>query len=82
MKWAEIMDITFMSSEESGREDNAITIHPLPWVTDEVNAFKEALDNGRYSALTAQAKRQMKTRKIGEKATREKPNGSGWIFTD
>ena len=80
-KWAEVMDLSYMSSEESGGE-NTIVIHPLPWLTEEVDLFKKGLDDARYTALTPQAKRQMKTRVTGESSSRDRPNGSGWIFTD
>jgi len=70
-----------MSSEESAGE-NTIVVHPLPWLTEEVKLFKKSLDDARYSALTPQAKRQMKTRETGENSSRGKPDGSRWIFTD
>ena len=41
-KWAEVMDLSYMSSEESGGE-NTIVIHPLPWLTEEVDLFKKGL---------------------------------------
>ena len=80
-KWIEIMDISYMSSEESEGE-NSIVVHPLPWLTDEVNSFKKSLDDARHAAMTPQAKRQLKTRVTGEVSSRDRPNGSGWMFTD
>ena len=53
---------------------------PTTWLTDEVNIFKEALNDARYSALTPQVKCQMKTRgRIGEKSTSDKPNVMQWM---
>ena len=80
-KWAELMDISYMSSEESEGEDTII-IRPLAWLTEEVNQFKKSLDDARYSAQTPQAKRQMKKRTTGDNSLREKPSGSDWIFTE
>ena len=65
-KWAEIMDISYVSSEESEGE-NTIVVHPLPWLTEEVNSFKKSLDDARHAAMTPQAKRQLKTRVAGER---------------
>ena len=41
----------------------------------------KSLDDARYSALTPPAKRQIKTRATGENSSRDKPDGSRWIFT-
>ena len=78
-KWAEILGILYMSSEE----ENTIVVHPLPWLAEEVNIFKKGLGDSRYAVLTAQAGRQMNTRINGDISTRDKPNDSrvnAWIL--
>ena len=57
-------------------------VHPLPWLTEEVNSFTKSLDDARHAAMTPQAKHQLKTRVAGEVSSRDRPNGSGWMFTD
>ena len=53
----------FMSSEESDGED--IVIHPLPWRSAKVDDVLSKIDAFILKQKSPQARRQMKSRKIG-----------------
>ena len=42
-KWMSVMKLEVMSSDESGEDDGdeIIMVHPLPWLSAEVVAFKQ-----------------------------------------
>ena len=42
-KWMSVMKLEVMSSDESGEDDGdeIIMVHPLPWLSAEVLAFKQ-----------------------------------------
>ena len=73
-KWLSVTSINFMSSEESG-EDDEIIVHPLPWRADYVNQMFDRIDEFRVSQKSPQARRQMKQRKIGPPSERSQPDG-------
>ena len=72
-KWLSVTKKEFMSSEESG-DDDFITIHPLPWRSDYVSTMFTKIDAYILNRKSAQAKRQMKSRKSGSPSTRSPPN--------
>lgn len=77
------MRVEVMSSEES--EDDLIKVKPLPWRSTRVKDFFQSLDEHQYNDKSAQAKRQMKRRVLGEVSTRPKPAAElgipSWVFT-
>ena len=66
------MTIELMSSEESenDNEDDVIVVHPLPWLSEKVENFKQTLDIKIKKDKTPQARRQMKQRIIGTTSSR------------
>ena len=58
-----------MSSEES-EEENTVIVRPLPWRAELVNTFFATLDQKMMEERSAQARRQLKSRVIGEPSTR------------
>ena len=78
-KWSEVLDLKYMSSEESAGE-NVLKVKPLPWLSTCANEFKRKLDEGRQPILNPQSKRQTKRKITGEASDRKQPDGSTWIF--
>ena len=81
-----MLQVSFMSSEESESED-VIEVHPLPWRSDRVTTFFHALDEKAREKKSPQARRQMKARREGSSSSRPKPanedSSSGrnaWMF--
>ena len=64
-----------MSSEESG-DDDFITVHSLPWQSDYVSAMFSKIDSYILNYKSAQAKRQMKSRKSGSPLSRSAPSSA------
>lgn len=71
-KWLSVMNRDYMSSEESG-DDDFIVLHQLPWRSDYVTKMFSKIDAYVISMKSAQAKRQMKRRRLGVPSTRPKP---------
>ena len=61
-KWKKVVTAEFISSEESGDEDNVIIVKPLLWRAEKVTRFFYKLDDLSSTNKTPQAKRQRKTR--------------------
>ena len=67
-KW---MELEVMSSDQSGDDgDQIIMVHPLPWLSAEVVAFKQHLDEPLEKEKSPQAHHQMKPRVVGALSTR------------
>ena len=85
-KWSKVLTSDFISSEESGEEDNSIIVKSLPWRAPRVDAFFHSLDESARNRKSPQSLRQMKTRVLGEQSTREKPpsgrNLPSWGLTN
>ena len=65
----------FMSSDESGSDDDTYVIRPLPWRTKYVNTMFERIDKYYATKKSSQARRQMKKRVVGLPSTRPMPTG-------
>ena len=80
-KFVEILDLNYMSSEESEGE-NTLKAKPLPWLTTTANQFKKTLDKEKEKQQNSQSKRQTKQKITGEVSDRERPaaGGSGWVL--
>ena len=68
-KW---LGVTNMSSEESGD----VTVHPLPWRSDYVSAMFSKIDSYILNHKSAQAKKQMKSRKSGSPSSSSAPSSA------
>ena len=64
LKWKKILVTEFMSSDESGEEDECAVfiVKKLPWRSKRVSTFFQRLDTARASRKTEQASRQTKPR--------------------
>lgn len=64
LKWKKILVTEFMSSDESGEEDEraVFIVKKLPWRSERVSSFFQRLDTARTSRKTEQASRQTKPR--------------------
>ena len=86
-KWKDVLNISLMSSDESEVEEDGTEVlvnHRLPWLTDVVEEFKQALDAETLQGKTQQALRQTKTRKRGAPSARPQPAKSlfpSWMFS-
>ena len=86
-KWAKVINVELMSSEESDTmDDNEILIHrPITWLSSTVRNFKARLDEEICKKKSPQAKRQRKERVTGAPSTRPLPieseNFPKWIFS-
>ena len=62
LKWKKILVTEFMSSDESGEEDErtVFIVKKLPWRSKRVSTFFQRLDTARASRKTEQASRQTK----------------------
>lgn len=70
-----------MSSEDSS-DEGSNSIRPLPWRSEYVNKMFGRIDKYCESSKSAQARRQMKPRVIGEPSERPLPQGlPDWAFT-
>ena len=68
-KWMSVIKLEIMSSDESGEDDEIIMVHPLPWLSAEVVAFKQQLDEQLNKEKRPQAHHQMKPRVVGAPST-------------
>ena len=75
--WRKTMKIEFVSSDESGCDEgvDVIITKPLPWLSETVTVFKQALDLAAFQERTPLARRQTKERRLGAPSSRPKPNG-------
>lgn len=71
-KWLSVVTNEFMSSEESDGED--IIIHPLPWRSARVDDVMSKIDEFIVKHKSPQARRQMKSRKVGATSERHQPH--------
>ena len=82
--WKKIMVVDFMSSDESCTEEDqeVLMSKPLPWLSEKVAHFKQALDETARRHKSPLARRQMKPRRKGLPSTRSKPCGDfpAWVF--
>ena len=84
-KWLSVMKVEVMSSDESDEDDGeeVIVVHPLPWLSAEVAAFKQQIDDEIKKEKSPQARRQMKRRIIGSPSTRPRSTSrdfSSWAL--
>ena len=78
-QYGELMQLQYMSSEESG-EDDMIMTHPLSWLSPKATKFISRLDDHRIRNQSAQSKRQSKKRCKGTPTVCPRPSGSQWLF--
>ena len=71
-KWLGVITNDFMSSEESGTEDDNV-IHPLAWRSKYVNTMFSKIDEYIERKKSPQARRQMKKRVSGSQSVRQQP---------
>ena len=86
-KWKKVFHVNFMSSEESDDGED-IEVRPLSWRSDRVTTFLHSLDDKARDNKSPQARRQMKTRRVGDPSSRVKPTHDSrgqtlnpWMFT-
>jgi len=84
-EWKKILTMEFVSSEESGMEedDEVIIIRPLPWLSSTVTEFKLKLDAETKLNRTPLARRQLKKRINGMPSDRARPatdNIPTWVY--
>ena len=85
--WKCLLDMKYMSSEESGYdgEDETFITRPLPWLSATVQQFKRKLDLEIKNSRTPLARRQTKSRLQGQLSSRPKPDANGvpdWVFVE
>ena len=73
-KWMRVMRNDIMSSEDSDDED-VNTVRPLPWRSAYVDKMFNRIDVFCDGSKSAQARRQMKQRIVGEPSDRSEPEG-------
>ena len=73
--WMSVLNSALMSSDSSGEDEGeeVIAVHPLPWLSADVAAFKKKLDDQTLQEKSPQARRQMKRRVIGRNSSRSCP---------
>lgn len=69
MKWIEIINVDFMSSEESEGEDGELVTKILPWRALKVTKFFKVLDDFNEKEKSSQSKRQSKKRILSDRAS-------------
>lgn len=82
-KWAKVLVMDMMSSDESDGE--VIQIKELPWRSVKVTEFINTLERGMEGHLSEQAQRQTKERVLGGISSRPRPPASvapSWAFQD
>lgn len=65
----------FMSSDDSGSDDDTYVVRPIPWRTKYVNTMFDRIDKYNAAKKSSQARRQMKSRVIGAPSSRPIPTG-------
>lgn len=87
-KWKKVFHANFMSSEESDSNDEeVIVVRQLPWRSNRVTTFLHSLDDKGREEKSPQARRQMKTRRMGTSSSRIEPTSdatgeppASWMF--
>ena len=80
-KWQEVLKMEYMSSEDSDGHENELKIRRLPWLSENVQKFKELLDSEKEKKMNAQSKRQAKKKITQGTSQRPKPSsGKPWMF--
>ena len=79
-KWQEVLQMDYMSSEDSDGCENELKVRQLPWLSANVVTFKEMLDNEKEKNMSAQSKRQAKKKVTQGTSQRPKSAGKAWIF--
>lgn len=83
-RWASVMKLEFMSSEESGTDDgeDANIVRPLPWLSEHVMQFKKLLDDEISEDRTLLSRRKPKKCIVGSPSIRSKPQDAtpDWAF--
>ena len=71
-KWAKVLTLEVMSSEESGTEDGqeVLFVRPLPWRALSVKNVFDEIDRQNLAAKSPQSRRQTKRRVTGESSSR------------
>ena len=85
-KWEKVMNLEFISSEDSGVDDGdeVLIVRPLPWRSTRVDHMFTDLDKKSLDDKSPLAKRQMKRRVLGQHSQRPKPVVEGlsqWVFS-
>ena len=74
-----------MSSDESCTEEDqeVIMSKPLPWLSEKVVHFKQALDEAAFGQKSPLARRQMKPKRKRLPSSRARPCGDfpAWVFS-
>ena len=79
--WKQVMVKDFMSSEESGEDEQegerkpVIVIKPLPWRAGRLERFFKQLDKKASKYKSKQSRQQTLPRIVGSVSTRRKPAG-------
>ena len=79
--WKKVVTKEFMSSEESGEENDGgearpvIYVKVLPWRASKVGRFLRTLDHKATKNKSRQSKQQTLPRVVGQYSTRSKPVG-------
>ena len=85
-KWRQVIKIEYISSEESGVDDEneVIILKSMPWRSVHVGQLFHRLDVKSLEDKSPQARRQMKKRVTGEISSRPRPIGDlpSWAVTD
>ena len=80
-RWTEVMRIDYMSSEDSDGNEKELKVRRIPWLSENVQKFKEILDDERIKNMSSQSKRQMKKKIIEGISQRQQPTGGKpWIY--
>ena len=84
-KWRQVLKMEYMSSEESGMDDEneVIIVKSLPWRSVHVDQMFRRLDDKTLGEKSPQARCQMKRRVTGETSSRPMPTGDhpSWAVT-
>ena len=65
----------FMSSDDSGSDDDTYIVRPIPWRSKYVSTMFDRIDKYNAANKSSQARRQMKSRVIGAPSARSIPTG-------
>ena len=67
------MKNAFMSSDDSGSDDDTYIVRPIPWRSKYVNSMFDRIDKYNAARKSSQARRQMKSRVNGAPSSRPIP---------
>ena len=80
-RWGEVMELDYMSSEDSDGAENEVKVRHIPWLSENVQKFKQLLDEERLKSMSSQSKRQMKKKTLQGISQRQKPSrGKPWMY--